>query len=265
MGIFEHYSSMNLTLLSCRKFGHIMYLYIVIFCQVLIFTITYRQLLVLVGLEYMYEAHTHIDEFKISSANECPVENIWIKVTKGCNKYIIGAIYRHPGYKINTFTEKLDALLTQITKCRLPCLTAGDVNIDLKKFQVHQETKCYLDSLIMNNVTPTVVMPTRITANSSTITDHIYYTNQYHPFSALTLLVGRQEGHPACKNLSGGVLAWLFVWSEVHTCIWPSWCHCHSLSLASVKSRLVLPFWYRLTRVVPDKGPLNGCVLLYQW
>jgi len=31
-------------------------------------------------------------------------------------------------------------------------------------------------------------------------------------------------------------------------------------SLASVKSRLVLPFWYRLTQVVPDKGPLNGCV-----
>jgi len=27
--------------------------------------------------------------------------------------------------------------------------------------------------------------------------------------SALTLLAGRQEGHPACKQLSGGVLAWL--------------------------------------------------------
>ena len=39
-----------------------------------------------------------------------------------------------------------------------------------------------------------------------------------------------------------------------------NWCHCHSLSLASVKSRLVLPFWYCLTRVVLDKGPLNGCV-----
>ena len=32
------------------------------------------------------------------------------------------------------------------------------------------------------------------------------------------------------------------------------------LSLASVKSRLVLPFWYWLTWVVPEKGPLNGCV-----
>jgi len=41
-------------------------------------------------------------------------------------------------------------------------------------------------------------------------------------FSALTLLVGRQEGHPACKKLSGGVLAWLSVWSNVQFCIWPS-------------------------------------------
>jgi len=41
-------------------------------------------------------------------------------------------------------------------------------------------------------------------------------------FSALTLLVGWQKGHPACKKLSGGVLAWLSAWSEMQTCIWPS-------------------------------------------
>ena len=86
------------------------------------------------------------------------------------------------------------------------------------------------------------------------------FTPEIYTFSALTLLVGRQEGHPACKKLSGGVLSWLSVWSEVQTCIWPNWCHCHSLSLASVKSRLVLPLWYRLTWVVPEKWPLNGCV-----
>jgi len=37
----------------------------------------------------------------------------------------------------------------------------------------------------------------------------------YYAFGALTLSVGRQEGHPACKKLSGGVLVWLSVWSEV--------------------------------------------------
>jgi len=86
----------------------------------------------------------------------------------------------------------------------------------------------------------------------------------YHfAFSALTLVVGQQEGHLACKKLSGGVLAWLSVWSEMQICVWPGLCHCHSLSLASVKCKLVLPFWYRLTRVVQDKGLLNRCVLRF--
>ena len=41
--------------------------------------------------------------------------------------------------------------------------------------------------------------------------------------SALTLLVGRQEEHPACKKLSDEVLAWLSVCSEVQiVCIWSS-------------------------------------------
>ena len=70
---------------------------------------------------------------------------------------------------------------------------------------------------------------------------------------------GDRKGIRSVKKLSGGVLAWLSVWSEVQTCIWPSWCHCHSLSLAPVKSRLILPFWYRLTQVVLEKRPLNGC------
>ena len=33
-------------------------------------------------------------------------------------------------------------------------------------------------------------------------------------------------------------------------------------SLASFKSRLVLPFWYRLTRVVLEKKPLDGCSII---
>ena len=53
----------------------------------------------------------------------------------------------------------------------------------------------------------------------------------------LYCIVGRQEGHPACRKLSGVVLAWLSVWSKVHTCMWLSCCHCHSLSLAWVNSR----------------------------
>jgi len=55
----------------------------------------------------------------------------------------------------------------------------------------------------------------------STVQYNYWTTIGLFAFSALTLLVGRQEGHLACKKLSGGVLAWLSVWSEVHICISP--------------------------------------------
>ena len=51
------------------------------------------------------------------------------------------------------------------------------------------------------------------------ITKHV---RNMSAFSALTLLVGRQEGHLACKKLSGEVLAWLSVWRGVQTCICPA-------------------------------------------
>ena len=45
--------------------------------------------------------------------------------------------------------------------------------------------------------------------------------------------LGGRKGIRPVKKLSGGVLAWLSVLSELQTCIWPSWCHCHSLSCFS--------------------------------
>jgi len=66
-------------------------------------------------------------------------------------------------------------------------------------------------------------MPKRSSIRSVVLIQYrLLYRPGYSAFSALTLLVGRQEGHPACKEVSGGVLAWLSVWSEVQTCIWPT-------------------------------------------
>jgi len=39
------------------------------------------------------------------------------------------------------------------------------------------------------------------------------YLYLFFTCSALMLLVGQQEGHPACKKLSGEVLAWSSAWS----------------------------------------------------
>jgi len=89
-----------------------------------------------------------------------------------------------------------------------------------------------------------------------------FWTDFFVPVPSMLclLLVGWQEGHPACKKLSGGVLARLSVWSEVQTCIWPSWCHCHSLSLASVKSRLVFNFLVPTHLGSPGQRAVKRCV-----
>ena len=75
----------------------------------------------------------------------------------------------------------------------------------------------------------------------------------YKAFSALTLLVG---WHVKTEWWGAGMVICLQRGADLHMAqLIPL-----PLSLASVKSRLVLPFWYRLTWVVPEKGPLNVCV-----
>ena len=93
--------------------------------------------------------------------------------------------------------------------------------------------------------------------NSCLLYIKMFYCHTLSAFSALMLLVGRQEGHPACKKLewwATDVVICLERGADLHMA------QRMPLPLSvAVKSRVVLPFCYRLTRVVPVKGPLNGC------
>ena len=61
-------------------------------------------------------------------------------------------------------------------------------------------------------------------------------------FSALTLLVGCQEGHPARKNLTDEVRAWLSSGAKCKQLAYGSAvCHYHPIMSASAKSRMVYP------------------------
>jgi len=64
--------------------------------------------------------------------------------------------------------------------------------------------------------------------------ENFWYFKQVFAFSALTLLAGRQEEHPACKKLSDEVLTWLFVWSI--------WCHCHPIFCRFIEIQVGLTF-----------------------
>ena len=79
-------------------------------------------------------------------------------------------------------------------------------------------------------------------------------------FSALTLLVGQQEGHRPVKILElwdAGMVVCLERDAELHMAQLmplPLTVSCSS------KIQIGFTFWYRLTWVVSEKGPLNVCV-----
>jgi len=66
------------------------------------------------------------------------------------------------------------------------------------------------------------------------------------------------------------MLAWLSVWDEVQICIWPSRCHCHSLSLAPVNPDLFyLPGFTFLVPAHPGSPGQTGiascCYAVSAW
>jgi len=81
-------------------------------------------------------------------------------------------------------------------------------------------------------------------------------------FSALTLLVGHQEEHLACKKLSDPRCWHGYLFAD--RCKWfacgTADAAASPTSLASLKSRLVWPFWCQLAHIVLEKRPLNGCL-----
>jgi len=78
-------------------------------------------------------------------------------------------------------------------------------------------------------------------------------------FSALMLLVGWQ-GIRFVKNWVVGCWRGYLSGAKCRLTYGPADATAPHCLFASVKSRLVLPFWYWLTPVVTKKGPLNVCV-----
>ena len=82
----------------------------------------------------------------------------------------------------------------------------------------------------------------------------------WNAFSALTLLVGWRKGIRPVKKTEwwgAGMVICLERGADLHMAQQmplPLTVSCFS------KIQIGLPFWYWLTRVVLDKGPLNGCV-----
>ena len=115
-----------------------------------------------------------VDKYKLSTLQTNKVEDIWLKIKKQNRVFIVGGVYRHPGGDVGEFAEAMEQSLEKIKKDNKIAIVAGDFNINLVNYDKSNDTHSYLNKLLLNNFMPVILMPTRITAHTATLIDHIY-------------------------------------------------------------------------------------------
>ena len=131
-----------------------------------------------------------LTELELTSNPDSLIESLWLEISNSNKKYVVAGIYRHPNSNISHFCKELENSLELITKSKTPCIIAGDINIDLVKYASHHLTTDYVNTLLINNFMPMIIMPSRITSKSATIIDDIYYYEGYNCKKDVQLMSG---------------------------------------------------------------------------
>ena len=117
-----------------------------------------------------------LPEFNVSDANI--IESLFVEICIARHKnIIIGVIYRPPSENTLEFVEKVNEIISGVTKGNKHCYITGDFNLDLLKHESHSVTAQFLESLFAFGFLPMITKPTRITAHSATLIDNIFTNN----------------------------------------------------------------------------------------
>ena len=87
---------------------------------------------------------------------------------------IVECVYKHPVMQTRDFNKNiLETIFDKINREGKRLVLLGDFNINLLAYKENKEVKEFVDILQNNLITPTINLPTRITAQSSTTIDNI--------------------------------------------------------------------------------------------
>jgi hypothetical protein len=122
---------------------------------------------------------------EISTFIDKVIETLFIEVTDGPRKYIVGSVYRpnsnHPNLTAieqqNQFHELFSLQIDHLSSYANHVYILGDLNLDLLKYQDSNAVKNYVDMLFSAGFLQLIMKPTRCTQNSATLIDHIITKN----------------------------------------------------------------------------------------
>ena len=105
------------------------------------------------------------------------VEDMWIKLEAKPAPIVVGVIYRHPNYDVDSLNSFGDELANKLHSYNLNnakyCIL-GDINIKLLNIKNSGNIQKYANNVISCSSKCLIDLLTRISQNSKTLIDHIY-------------------------------------------------------------------------------------------
>jgi hypothetical protein len=113
--------------------------------------------------------------------NETFLECLFIEIPKentGLGKdAVLGVVYRPPDQDITMFQETLSCILQTVKRENKLLYLMGDFNINLIDSERHLPSSEFIETLYSFSLFPLITKPTRITENSATLIDNIYFND----------------------------------------------------------------------------------------
>ena len=125
-------------------------------------------------------------------------ESLWLNLwdSQTGKKYFVSTIYRHPGYKIDKFIDDYSQCLEQLTKINQLFYILGDLNININTSNISLQGFKFLNITESNGAIHLITKPTRVTAGSSSIIDHIITNDLGHKISPFVILSNLTDHYP---------------------------------------------------------------------
>ena len=101
-------------------------------------------------------------------------ENLWIELLNQNKKIVIGVVYRHPSDNYQCFLDSLIEVIQKLQLEKTEYYILGDFNVN----SCNNLVQNYVNALSCFGCDNIITSPTRITAKTATLLDHIY-TNSY--------------------------------------------------------------------------------------
>ena len=142
-------------------------------------------LLIYINESVNFKRLTHLEN------NE--IEAVWLEIKLKRQKPIaVGFLYRNPAEKAD-WTDKFSTMMDAVALDTSEIILLGDFNIDLFK-----SNKSWKDKFLTYHLSQLIDVPTRVTATSKTLLDHVYATEPQNITEICVPVFGASDHFPVC-------------------------------------------------------------------